>query len=60
MIVIEVHGGVVQAVYADKADMPIEVKVLDFDNLEDDECKAEREEALREVKRAEREMTQVF
>jgi hypothetical protein len=60
MIVIEVHGGVVQAVYADKADMPVEVNVLDFDNLEDEGCQAARKQALRQIKRAEREMTQVF
>ncbi len=60
MIVIEVHGGIVQAVYADKAETPIEVKVLDFDNLEDEECEAARAEALREVERVQRDMEQVF
>ena len=58
MIIILVEGGVVQAVYADKVDMPIDVKVLDLDNQKGEGVP--RSQMEREVRQIEREMEHVL
>ena len=58
MIVIVVDGGVVKAVYADKVDMPIDVKVLDLDNEKGEGVP--RSQMDQEVRQIEREMEKVL